>query len=274
MPPEPSTDWQFGEVSTQGVPMSAERRPRISREELRALLLSAGRSIMLEEGLGTVADSLNFKRAYDRVEAESGIKVVNASVIGRLWDSQADYQTDVLVELASDTSRSNVDDVAVVVADTLSHADLSTAEGRDATLTEVCRVVGEALSSALSRSAAWSVWINLWVMATSTDLPDRHQRVLAKLMESYDTINRQGIETFGSLLTILGLRPRGNLTVAHFLNAAGALAEGCTLRDRVDSDMVGIVRPTGPGGEDQEWTIHGIGLHALVCEFFEPDPGA
>jgi hypothetical protein len=227
---------------------------------------------MLEEGLGTVADSLNFKRAYDRVEAETGIKVVNASVIGRLWENQADYQTDVLVELASDTSRSNVADVAELVGAVLAESDLSTAPGRAAALSEVCRVVGEALGDALRRSAAWSVWMNLWVMAASSDLPDRHQRVLETLMQSYDAINHQGIEAFGGLMTTLGYRPREPLTVAQFLNAAGALGEGCSLRDRVDTNMLGIVRPTGAHGEEQTWTIHGIGLHALVQEFFEPDP--
>jgi hypothetical protein len=227
---------------------------------------------MLEEGLGTVADSLNFKRAFDRVEAETGIKVVNASVIRRLWENQADYQTDVLVELASDTSRSNVSEVAELVGAVLVKSDLSTAAGRAATLSEVCRVVGEALGDALRRSASWTVWMNLWVMAASSDLPDRHQRVLETLMQSYDTINQQGIEAFGGLLTSLGYRSKEPLTVAQFLNAAGALGEGCSLRDRVDSNMLGIVRPTGTHGDDQTWTIHGIGLHALVQEFFEPDP--
>jgi len=36
--------------------------------------------------------------------------------------------------------------------------------------------------------------------------------------------------------------------------------------------MVDIARPTGPDGAVQMWTVHGIGLHALVQEFFEPDP--
>jgi len=40
----------------------------------------------------------------------------------------------------------------------------------------------------------------------------------------------------------------------------------------VDTTMLGIVRPTGAHGEHQTWTIHGIGLHALVQEFFEPVP--
>jgi hypothetical protein len=252
--------------------MNTGRRPRRSREELRTLLLAAGRSILLEEGLGPGADALNFKRAFDLVEAETGSKLTNASVIGRVWGNLADYQTDVLVELASDTSRSNVPEVAELVAGVLAGCDLSSAPGRAAALTEVCRVVGEALSAALRSSASWSVWINLWATAVSSDLPDRHRRVLEKLMESYDAINQQGEEAFGGLMTVLGYRPREPLTVPQFLNAAGALAEGCSLRDRVDSKMMGIVRPTGANGEAQTWTVYGIGLHALVMEFFEPDP--
>ncbi len=252
--------------------MRTVQRSRRSREELRALLLAAGRSILLEEGLGTGADALTFKGAFDRVEAETGAKLSNASVIGRVWGNLVDYQTDVLVELASETSRSNVPEVAEVVAEVLAASDLSTATARTAALSDVCRVVGEALSDALRRSASWSVWINLWATAVSSDLPDRHQRVLSKLMDSYDVINQQAEGAFSDLMRIFGYRPKQPLTVPQFLNAVGALAEGCSLRDRVDTQMVGIVRPTGPHGADQTWTIFGIGLHALVQEFFEPNP--
>jgi len=252
--------------------MAKDRRPRQSREELRALLLATGRSILLDEGFGTGTDALSFKRAFDRIELETGIRLSNASVIGRVWANLDDYQTDVLVALASDTSRSNVSEVADVVAAVLADRDLSTAEARSEALSEVCRVAGEALGDALRRSASWSVWINVWTMATSSDLPDRYQRVLSALMRSYDAINKEGEEAFGSLMTIFGYRIKVPLTVPQFLNAVGALSEGCSLRDRVDTEMLGIARPTGPHGEDQEWTIFGIGLHALVLEFFELDP--
>ena len=252
--------------------MSTVRRPRHSRDEIRALLLAAGRSIILEEGLGSGADSLNFKRAFARVEAETGVKLSNASVIRRVWENLDDYQTDVLVELASDTSRSNVPEVADVVAAVLAESDLSTESSRAAALNELCRVVGGALGDALRRSTSWSVWINVWTMATSSDLPDRYQRVLSALMQSYDAINQEGEEAFGSLMAIFGYRIKEPLTVPQFLNAVGALSEGCSLRDRVDTKMLGIVRPTGAYGEDQQWTIFGIGLHALVHEFFELDP--
>ena len=52
-----------------------------------------------------------------------------------------------------------------------------------------------------------------------------------------------------------------------------ALAEGCVLRDRVDAaQMRGILRPTGPNGEEQEWTLFGLALDALAQQFFELDP--
>jgi hypothetical protein len=109
-------------------------------------------------------------------------------------------------------------------------------------------------------------------MATSSNLPDRQHRILTTLMEGYEEINQHAEEVFGFLMMLLGYRLRDPLTVRQFLNAAGALSEGCSLRDRVDSQMAGIVRPTGPAGEDQDWTIYAIGLEALTRQFFEPDP--
>jgi hypothetical protein len=63
------------------------------------------------------------------------------------------------------------------------------------------------------------------------------------------------------------------LTVRQFTIAVAALAEGCVLRDRVDSKhMSGIMRPTGPSGQMQEWTLFGLALEALSGAFFELDP--
>jgi hypothetical protein len=56
--------------------------------------------------------------------------------------------------------------------------------------------------------------------------------------------------------------------------AAGALAEGCALRERVDvAGMRRVERPTGPGGSPQPWTLFGLAVVALMEQFTEPDPG-
>jgi hypothetical protein len=36
--------------------------------------------------------------------------------------------------------------------------------------------------------------------------------------------------------------------------------------------MEGILRPTGPDGQEQEWTLFGIGMDALQQLLFEADP--
>jgi hypothetical protein len=252
--------------------MSELRHPRRTREELHAAMLDAGRSILLEQGLGTRADGLTFKHAFERVEADTGLRLTNASVIGRLWKNQADYQLEVLISIAMDESRAEIAPVIAAVVSVLDGRDLSSASSRADALREICRVGGEAHGHALRASASWSLWINLWAMATSSRVPARQHRLHAALMEGYEALNRQFEEAFGGLMLLLGIRAREPLTTRHFANAVGALAEGCSLRDRVDGQMAGILRPTGPKGEDQAWTVFAIGLEAIAHQFFEPDP--
>ena len=252
--------------------MSEVPQPRRTRDELRAALLDVGRSILLEEGLGTRADSLTFKHAFERVEAETNWRLTNASVIGRVWKNQADYQTDVLITIALDESRAEIAPVIEAISMVLNGRDLSSAAARAETLTEVCRVGGAAHGAALRRSASWSLWINVWAMATSGPAPGMQQRLHAALMEGYEALNEQFEKAFGNLMALLGVRVRAPLTVRQFASAVGSLAEGCSLRDRVDDQMAGVLRPTGPKGEDQEWTVFSIGLEALAHQFFEPDP--
>jgi hypothetical protein len=52
----------------------AGTQPRRNRDELRELLLRSGQSILREEGLGTGAEMLTFKRVFDRVEKDTGVR--------------------------------------------------------------------------------------------------------------------------------------------------------------------------------------------------------
>ena len=81
------------------------RNQRRSRGELHDILLQEGREILTDEGLETGSSNLTFKRVFDRIEARSGDRITNASVIRRIWDNQADFQTDVLVSIAEDEAR-------------------------------------------------------------------------------------------------------------------------------------------------------------------------
>ena len=262
-----------GNGGTGARSVAAGRRPRRSKEDLRSLLLEAAQAILREEGLGVGTDALTFKRVFDRVEKDTGLRLTNASVIRRIWENQAEYHTDVLVDIAADDGREDVDRTIDALGPVLGSIDLSTPTGRFAAMSEMCRVGGAANIRALRESHNWSLWIGVWALATAGESTDQKERIQSALLEGYESVTELYEETYLALLGLLGLRIRPPLTIRHFTVAVGALAEGCTLRDRVDVDTEDIVLSTGPDGAYQEWTVFGIGLEALARRFLELDPG-
>ena len=75
------------------------------------------------------------------------------------------------------------------------------------------------------------------------------------------------------MISYLGFRLREEFTLHQFVIAADALSQGYGLRDRIDSSIdERILRPTGPGGEAQEWTLFAVAFEGLIRQFFEIDP--
>jgi hypothetical protein len=257
--------------------MTDKRQPRQSREGLRELLLETGRAILIEEGLGVRTDTLTFKRVFDRVEGDTGLRLSNASIIRRVWDNQADYQADVLASIAAAEGIGEFDKTMEALGPLIDGLDLSTPEGRIRSLREVCRVGGGVNILMLLESPHWSLWVAVWSMATADTPADEHgalyqQRIRAALLEGYERFTQLWADAYRALAALLGMRVKLPLTFRQLSVAVGALVEGCSLRQRVDEEMEGILRPTGPRGEDQQWTLFAIGLDALVETFLELDP--
>jgi hypothetical protein len=259
-----------GATGATDVREAPKANPR--REELRATLLEAGREILLEEGLETGSNNLTFKRVFERVEDESGVRITNASVIRRVWANVADYQADVLVAIAHDQSRPEIDATVTALGDLFGELDLSTEESRRRALREVCRVGGAASSDALGSSTNWSLWISTVAMATATARPEQRRRIQRALQDGFEVVVEFWEGVLGQVMGTLGLRLRPPWTIRQFTVAVTAYSEGCSLRRRIDGNLEGIVRATGPNGEDQEWTLFAAGLEALVDQFYEPDP--
>jgi hypothetical protein len=251
----------------------AERQPKRSRDEVRDLLLQTGHAILREEGLGTGAEVLTFKRVFDRLERDTGIRLTNASVIRRLWENQAEFQADVLVEIARDENRDELNRTVGAVEPVLSTVDLSSPETRHRALRELCRVGAAANVLAVRQSSYWPLSIAVWALAAFDEPLGHRQRIEMALVAGYDAFTDEIAEVYAAIAAMLGFRLREQFTVNQFAVAADALGQGCGLRDRVDqSKMEGILRSTGPGGELQEWTLFGIAFEGLVRQFFEIDP--
>jgi hypothetical protein len=249
-----------------------KRRPRQSKDDIRSLLLEAAQAILREEGLGVGMDTLTFKRVYERVEQSTGLRLTNASVIRRVWENQADYRTDVLLSIAADENHVEMDETLTALVPTLERLDLSTLEKRSSALTELCRVGGNANIVSIGDSENWSLWFGVWSQATAGEITEQKQRLQRALLKGYESVTDMYTQTFQALADLVGYRLRPALTMRQFTVSVGALAEGCTLRNRVEGDTDGILLPTGPDGEAQEWSLYAIGAEALARRFFEPDP--
>jgi hypothetical protein len=242
------------------------------------MFIEAGLAILHEEGLGGGPDTLTFKRVRERVESTMGIRTTNASIIGRIWANQYEFQTDVLEIIASDESNSEVEATMEDLTPVLAGMDPESEESRRSTMREVCRLSAAANSRALRRSTDWALWIAV-LAVTAVGVPaagaptERHLRLEAALEQSFNAVTQRMERIYKAGMDFVGYRIRPGLSVRQFTIAVAALAEGCVLRDRVDAaSMNGIVRPTGPDGEDQVWTVFGLALEALSNEFFELDP--
>ena len=209
---------------------------------------------------------------FDRVERDTGRRLSNASVIKRIWDNQADYQADVLVAIAHDEQRPEVEDTMAAVQRVLASVDLSSVEGRLATMSELCRVAGATSHRIISESTSWSLWVSIVTIATTTPNEEQSKRMRAALMEGYELTTALWAGIYGGLMAMLGLRPRAPRTLEQFAIAVSSLTEGDSFRQHVEGSTVTLDLPTGPDGEMRKWTLYSVAVEALALQFFEPDP--
>ncbi len=257
----------------RGAETVTAKSTRKSREELRQLLLDTGTAMLREEGLSSGVEALTFKRVFERVEREHGIRLTNASVIRRVWDNLADYRTDVLIAVAGDGGAEDVEAARRVAAPLMQRLDVSTPENRMASLREICRVGGALNAQAIHHSEQWPLSIGVWALAASGPPSDERRRIELALLASHDVFTDQIERLYAGMAAFLGLRLRERFTLRDFIVAEDSFSEGYGLRDRIDGGAAKVLlRPTGPAGEEQEWTIFAVGLEALINQFFELDP--
>ena len=258
-----------------GVSGTAEARsaaPRRTRAELRELLIQAGLEVLRKDGLGTGAEQLTFKRVFGRVAATSGIRVTNASVIGRIWQDQAEFQSAVLATVATDEGYEQERSVLAAMAPFVVTVDRSTPEARMSALSEVMRLGAEANLTVGSTSRGWATVIGVWALASGARGTGASDEIYEAMRAGHTAVEERSVAATEAMMAFLGLRLRPPFDAHQFSLACSALVEGCALRQRADAGIRGIVLPTGPDGADQDWTLLGVGMDALADQFFELDP--
>jgi hypothetical protein len=248
-------------------------RPRRSRAELRQLLLDAGRSILEEEGLAVGAGDLTFKRVFEHVESTTGVRLTNASVIRRVWENQEEYQSDVLLAVATTADSSGeLARTAEALAPLVDGFDLSSPEGRLWSLRELARVGGDVSIRARLETRDWSLWVGVWVLALTTEPVGSRRPLRQALAEGLESSAEVWDQLFAGICAHLGIRVRAPLTLRQFTLSVSAMVEGSALRQGGDPEVAIIMRPTGRDGGLQPWTLFGVCMEALAIRYFEVDP--
>ncbi|HWE55545.1 MAG TPA: hypothetical protein VG435_08525 [Acidimicrobiales bacterium] len=244
----------------------------LSRETLRELLISTGARLLEEEGLGSGAERLTFKRVFDRLNQDQGIRVSNASVIGRIWTNNRDFQSEVLTRVVGDENPEEIRFTMEAAAAVLGEADVSTLAGRRLGLSEICRRGGAAHTGALADSRTWHLFIGIWGNLASHPETEWDRRVLDAARATYENLSTTFDGIFRGIMDVFRLRLRPGLTVRDFTVAVTALAEGCAMRSRIDERAMPTLTRPGPDGIEREWTLFSVGLEALVQQFYDMDP--
>jgi len=253
-------------------PHTVEPKVRRSREELRDLILDAGRDVLLSEGLGSGAEHLTFKRVLAHVEATQGIRVTNASVIRRIWDNQNEFQLEVVSSIVNAQGDLELAAARGAFDDALAIMDLTTPELRRASLSELIRVAcARYIESASTSDAAIQMALAIYISANPHTSPS------PSLVEPFQTINDRLTHEYMALykagLELVGWRIKPGLSFEDGAATISALAEGVLMRMVAESGFLPTILQVRPmDGVTVEWTLLAIGMNQIVDFFAEADP--
>jgi hypothetical protein len=247
-------------------------RARRTREELREIVLAAGRDVLLSEGLGSGAEHLSFKRVLDHVASSQGIRITNASVIGRIWENQEEFQSDVVRSIVDHQVDSEFDSSLEAWGDVLADLDVSTPEMRRASLGELIRVTCARYLDTASTSTATIQMALVTYIAAGMGV-GQDGGLVDSFRETSGRMTLRYLDLYQAGLDIVGWRVRPGQSLRDAALLFSAVAEGILLHRVVDPDAFRpIHRPRLLDGQEVEWTALAVTMDALVDVYAEPDP--
>ena len=254
---------------------------RRTREELRAVLLDVGVNMLLSRGLVGGAEHITFADVFVAAEPQWGSPVNPASVYKRIWQSQSEFQIDVLLTAAAFYPDGEEQPTLQAARRVLARHDLSTPRQREAALSEVCRIAGELHIRILEASRPWQIWVGIWALTVSTPTLSDDELVGPAIQAGHDKATAALVKVLEEVIPSVGYRIAAPYSFEQLALTIGALAEGLALRDRFARDLAKIerLRPSpdhaspadrGPGPSER-WTLFGVAVEGLVHQFCEPD---
>ncbi len=227
--------------------------------------------LLLARGLQGGCDHVGMADVLAEVERDTGRRITNASVYGRIWANQSEFHRELLLAAAEFYPNGEEQATLACAREILATADLSTPESRSQTLREICRRAGAAHVSAVSQSRAWQTWLAIWAITVSTPTLDDDVERGPAIAKRHDHAVRDFASVLAEILPALRYRSRVGVDMGQTAIAIYSLSEGLALHDRfAPANVWNLTLPTGPSGEAEDWTLFALGVEALLARFVEP----
>jgi len=249
--------------------------PKPIHDEVRSALISAALSMMLEDGVIASLRDLSFADVVDRSGVARATAYRALSDDGELspseWIRQELLRATIRAAPGGDEYQGTAAAAVKVLQNGTDVLDNGTTRQLTDLMREVIRVGCEANYESLHNSIFWRARI---VMEGSIASQGDHAD--PEMLQEMAKSEAGAIDDFAALYEALGsefnLRIRHPYTWRQIASASASLVEGIAIRDRFSDDVGSTMRRTGPGGEEREWPLLGIGFEALVLAMTEPVP--
>ncbi len=250
-------------------------KKRRKRAELKQLVLEAGLEVLIEEGLDIGVGHITYSKVFDHLEATKGVRVTRGSVHERIWDSQRDFQLDVVRNVAKWDPVASTGATLSVGEEVLAAADTSTHHGRAQALKEIARRCGRTNIEHGERDDLWSLWQGIiGAFSVMKNNPPEAEAASVAMQAGYREVLEAFSNWYAYIVERVGLRvvpgpfPDDTTAIKEFAITATALADGFTLRRTYLAEQLKYF-PTGPNGETEEWDSFSFALWQLAQSYFD-----
>jgi AcrR family transcriptional regulator len=231
---------------------------RRTAAETRKLLLDIGIAMLYEQGVTAGVAHIRLRDVLDRADLTTGAAY-------RLWSDQSAFQRDLAVAAATwredNPLRRTVAAIRELIAD---EAPLRAVIRRGAA-THIEDLVGGDDDEAWPSNSFLTALALRAAAANSDELraasATRHKESVSSFVALYE-----------AMLHLYGRRMRPPLTLEHLAVAMAALGEGFALHAIEGEEHPMVSMPVDGADEDEEWTLFGVTVEAIVDSFTEPQP--
>jgi len=241
-------------------------------------MLNAGVEVFTDLIPSVGGERVNYANVFRHLEETTGVRVTYGSVHERIWDSQRDFQVDVVRRAVTQLVDHTTAGAEKVAAEIIANIDLDSVDGRREAAKECARLIGDANAAAVLESPLSRLQraISFRYALLREGNPERDELKEA-VTEGFNLAEERFIAVYGTMISALGLRPRravfGDDTDAcvKVLTRLGrSIVDGALIVSSVAGNEP-MTLPTGPNGASQQWTLPALGAWSLVQSLLEID---